>query len=281
MSIYNRSRSNNSRNNSFCNAIHCFPFILSVTATTAKRAETAHGNSPGGHPVNGPDTGGGVPGPGPGNNPVFGTGNTVWGTNPGINGASARNGVSGNQGTNVMSGKNGGTRNSNPNHPGHRQGSGPWVGLGPRAPTRGNDPTRTNGNVVTSNRNGGHDRGSGTQRTTTIDRNYPRYPNQPVNRDKQGQGSNVNGVYRDINENGAINHAPDVDPGYKPRNYDPVMAFVSTATAAIAVLTLASTILGIFLLHRRQQMTGGYIGKPFGRLVFLQALTYEKCLYLQ
>ncbi|XP_072028376.1 uncharacterized protein [Amphiura filiformis] len=248
----------------------CVPAPPPTTTKDPKVDPTPAGKSPGGSPVNtNPAAGaGGVLVPGPGTDRALGPGNPVFGTN---HAGAGRNGVTG---KNAVSG---GTRNNNPNGPGNRHESGPWVGLGPRTPTG----TDTGGGRAGGGRAGG-DRGGGggdqggpgggerggTQRTSTIDRNrnYPRHtgPNQPVHRDKHGKsGSIVDGVYPDIDVNGA-NHGADIDPGYLPRNYDPVMAFVSSATAAIGVLTLASTVLGIFLLHRRHQANGGYGGKRFG-----------------
>ena len=177
---------------------------------------------------------------GVGGNPVYGkdaavvvpggVGNTGTGSIS-RTGAGDRGGGVGGGGGGGAGGGAGGTRTD-----------GSWVGLGPG---RGYHP-------VTGNRNNG-----------VPSPHHPRY-SPPVNRDKDGTGSNVhvNGVSPDV----VSNNDPETEIGYKPRNYDPVMAFVSSATAAIGVLTLSSTILGIYLLHRRQQpYPGAGFGKHFDR----------------
>ena len=204
-------------------------------------------------------------GPDPGRGTGVGTGietGTATGTDPstGINGnvglgpgnaGTPGTEGTGTKGTSTYGGTNngnpgGGTRHNNPSGPsgpGVRSGTGPWVGLGPRPGLPAASDT-------------------GTQRTNA-NPNHPRYqgPNTPLHRDRDGhRNSNVKGVYPDIGADGA-----NVDPGYSPRNYDPVMAFVSSATAAIGCLTLASTVLGIYLLHRRQQSPGSNGSKPFTR----------------
>ena len=203
----------------------------------------------------GPDPGIGTGvGTGTGTGAATGT-NTGTGVNgnvglgPGTAGTSGTEGP-GTKGTSTYGGRNndntgGGTKSSpnGPSGPGTRSGTGPWVGLSPRTGI----PSAAD---------------TGTQRTNA-NPSHPRYqgPNTPLHRDRDGyRNSNVEGVYPDIGAGGA-----NLDPGYSPRNYDPVMAFVSSATAAIGILTLASTVLGIYLLHRRQQTPGNNGAKPFNR----------------